>query len=264
MIRAFLLEDEPPARERLRRFVASHPEIEVVGEADSVSAARRGLADTTCDLLFADIELGDGTSMQLFAESPPPCPVVFCTAFDEYVLEALGWNGIDYVLKPLREARVHAAIDKYLALRRQMLGDGLLGDGLASARVGTAVQAFARGDRVRHRRRLLVKRRHEVVAVPVEAIAYATTEHKLALVVLRDGERHLVDASLNTLERELDPAVFFRASRQYLVHIDAIEGFSAAGKGRLEVRVDPQPGRPVLVSQPNAHAFRTWLAGADT
>ncbi|MFK7991014.1 MAG: LytR/AlgR family response regulator transcription factor [Sandaracinaceae bacterium] len=243
--RVLLIEDEPPALARLEGYVEGHPATEVVGTAGSIESAYAWLSDHPApDLVFADIELADGKSFLLFERWRPTCPVIFCTAFDEHVLEALGWNGIDYVLKPLREPRVHEAIDKYVALKRHFTGPG--------------PNAY-RGERLRYRRRLLVKRRSEFVALPVESIAYVTTEHKLSVVVLDSGERHLLDRSLSELEAELAPDMFFRASRQYLVHIDAVTGFEPAGKGRLEVMVTPRPGRPVQVSQPNAASFRAWL-----
>lgn len=249
--RVLILEDEPPALERLSGYVDTHPATAVVASAASVEAALAWLGDHPGpDLVFADIELADGQSFQLFERWRPTCPVIFCTAFDQHVLEALSWNGIDYILKPIREDRVHEAIDKYVGLKRHFTADR----GSAGAPRGPTL-----GAKSRWRRRLLVKRRHEYVAVPVDAIAYVTTEYKLSVVVLRTGERHLLDRSLNELEAELDPSLFFRASRQYLLHIEAVAGFEPTGKGRLEVNVEPRPGRPVLVSQRNAAGFRDWL-----
>ena len=244
--RVFLLEDEPPALQRLQVYVDGHPATSVVATAGSVESALAWLeASAAPELIFADIELADGQSFRLFERWRPTCPVIYCTAFDQHVLEALSWNGIDYVLKPIREGRVHEAIDKYVGLQRHFTADDT-----SSASLGA---------RSRWRRRLLVKRRTEFVAVPVDAVAYITTEFKLSVIVLKNGERHLLDRSLNDLEADFDPSLFFRASRQYLLHVDAVTGFEPTGKGRLEVHVEPRPGRPVLVSQRNAAAFREWL-----
>ncbi len=247
MTRILLLEDEPPALQRLRAAVESHPATEVVGTESSVDGAYLWLTGHPApDLIIADIELADGKAFRLFERWRPTCPVIFCTAFDEHVLEALGWNGIDYILKPIRSERIHEALDKYAALRQHFRAE-------ATERL-TGFSA-----KPRYRRRLLVKRGSEFLAIPVEKIAYLASEHKLTVAVLSDGNRHLLDRTLTDLESELDPTHFFRASRSHLLRIDAVEGFESAGKGRLEVLIAPRPGNPVIVSQKNAADFRAWL-----
>jgi len=246
MTRVLLLEDEPHSMARLAAAVDSHLSAHVVGQVGSVS---EGLAwfDThpAPDLVIADIELADGRSFDLFERHRPPCPVVFCTAFDAYVLDAFAWNGIDYILKPIRPETIHSAIDRYLGLRDHF--NASAPPGLTAARQGT------------YRRRLILKQRNEYLALPVDQVAYLTTEHKLCVVVRHDETRHLYDATLNELERELDPAQFFRTGRQYILSIDAVTGFEPAGRGRYEVHVQPRPGRPVLVGSKRAKDFLAWL-----
>lgn len=249
MIRVLVLEDEAPARARLVGAIERFENgASVIAALPSNRSAEQWLSEHDApDLVVADIELEDGRSFELFERVAVKCPVIFCTAFDEYVLEALASNGIDYLLKPINDARVHRALAKYLELRTHF------------AQEMRSLVETLRGDKPRYRRRLLVQRRGEFAAVPVADVAYVTTEHKLSVLVLRDGERHVLERSLSELAEELDPAEFFRLNRQYLVHVGAVARFSSVGKGRLEAVLTPPTGRPVMISQENARRFREWM-----
>lgn len=247
MIRAFLIEDEPPALERLAALLAgTTPPCTVAGSADSLAAAARWLQGNPApDLIFADIQLGDGLSLELFSAAPPPCPVIFTTAHDDYLLEAFATNGIAYLLKPLKQAELDAAVAKYHRLGRQ-LGGSL--NGLAASLAQPA-----------RRQRILAQRGTSFQPVAIGDIAYFFSENKLTFLVTRAGEKCLVNEPLTALAGELDPAHFFRANRNYLVHASAVKSFSSVGKGRLAVQLQPRPAdEEVQVSQENAADFRTW------
>ena len=124
MLRAFLIEDEAPARERLAAMLAeTTPACAIAGAADSVAAAEAWLRQNAApDLIFADIQLGDGLSLDLFRGGPPPCPVVFTTAHDAYMLEAFASHGIAYLLKPVKHAELEGALKKYQELGRHFAG----------------------------------------------------------------------------------------------------------------------------------------------
>lgn len=251
MLRVLIIEDEAPARERLAGLVKEAiPACEVAGAVDSIAAATHWLGRNAApELILADIQLGDGVSLDWFRAAPPPCPVVFTTAHDDYLLEAFATHGIAYLLKPVKRAELDGALKKYRELGRHFTS------GLAAlARALTPPVTPAR------RQRILAQRGAVYQPVALADAAYFFSENKLTFLITRAGERCLVNEPLGTLAEELDPAQFLRVNRNYLAHVSAVKSFSSVGKGRLTVQLQPRPAEEVLVSQENAAEFRAWVS----
>jgi DNA-binding LytR/AlgR family response regulator len=245
-MRVVILEDEPAAAAQLEDALrAWDPSARVVGVAESVRRAVELLA-TGPDLVLADVRLADGLSLEAFDQVELACPVIFATAHDAFVIQALERNAIDYVLKPITRARVAAALDKYARLRDHFRRAPL--------------RALA-ADLGAYPERVLARKGAGFVAVPVAQIAWFTTEHKLTLLVDRAGARLIVDEPLGDLERRLDPRRFFRLNRQVLAQVDAVVRFRGGGKGKILVELRPPAEREVAVSQESAAGFRRWIAG---
>jgi DNA-binding LytR/AlgR family response regulator len=238
--RVVILEDEPPARQRLEAALRlADASLEVVATFGSVADAAAAWPD--CDVVFADIQLADGLSLDLFDRVAIRCPVIFCTAYDEYVTEALARNGIDYLLKPIRDAEVARALGKYRALEKHF------GERLARAR-----------HELRPRRRLLGRRGDGFVSIAVDEVAYLMVEQKIVTAVTQTGERAVLDQPLAELEGALGED-FFRLNRQILARAAAVRGFRPYFKGRVLVQLAPPPGDDVVVAQENVARFRAWL-----
>ncbi len=245
MLRALLLEDEAPARDHLARLVstAATP-CTVVGAVDSLAALTAWLRTHPApDLLFADIQLGDGLSLDHFRATPPPCPVIFVTAHDDYLLAAFSTHGLASLLKPLKRPALDAALAKYHDLARHFAAN------FASLPAPAAP-----------RQRLLAQRGNTFRPVPISDAAYFVSENKLTFLVTHTGERCLVNEPLSTLAADLASADFFRLNRTHLAHSLAVKSFTAVGHGRLSVQLVPRPAAEVLVSQENAPAFRAWAS----
>lgn len=247
-MRVVILEDEPLARRRLAEC------IEACDPATEIAASLAGVAEalpwfrghTHPDLLFADIQLGDGTSFDVLRQVRIECPVVFTTAYDDYVLEAFQTNGIDYLLKPIKQEAVAAALEKYARLRGHFLADH-----------AALAQALRRPAGARER--FLVRKGNEFLSVRTADVAYLFSEHKLVFLVTRDGKRYVLDKALTEWESELEPGRFFRLNRNYLVCIDAVARCTPHPKGRLLVELRPATTAEVIVSQERAAAFKRWL-----
>lgn len=250
-LKAFIAEDEPPARQRLVGALARvAPRITVVGHADSVQRTQAWLAaNPPPDLLLLDIQLADGLSLELFKDGLLALPTIFTTAYDRFAIDAFRALAVDYLLKPVGDAALAQALAKVERLRQSFGAD--------VAALLRQMAALA----PRWRQRLVGRQGDRHHALPVERLAYVVSLDKLAVAVDQAGERYLLDVPLATLEAELDPLRFFRANRQLLVAATAVLRFVAVGKGRLKVELTPPMAGDVVVSQERAAAFRAWLGG---
>ncbi len=250
-MKVFIAEDEPPARERLVETLARvAPQVEIVGHADAVAATADWLAcNPAPDVLMLDIQLADGLSLELFEGRDLAVPVIFTTAFDRFAIDAFRALAVDYLLKPIADAPLLAALAKVTRLRQHFGAD-----------VAQLRRQLEPG-RTRWRQRLLGRLAGQFHSLAVADVACFVSVDKLTFAVLADGRRYQVETALAELEEELDPTQFFRANRQVLIAAHAVRRFSAAGKGRLRVEsLAPAVGE-LIVSPDRAAAFRSWLDG---
>jgi len=244
-VRVALVEDEVPALDQLERLLlAIRPDAAVVTRLRTVRQTRAWLADPgRCDLVLADIELGDGLSLDAFADSELDVPVVFVTAYDHYLTAALAEHGIAYLLKPVDRDALAAALTKLDRLERHFVG--ALGE---VARRLTESPA-----------RIVGRRGLDWVGVPVEAIRWVRVRNGITTAATADGDTLMLDESLSRLETQLGPAGFLRVNRWYLACLEGVARVRSAGRGRLELVLDPPAEEPVVVPQEQAAAFRTWF-----
>jgi len=265
-MKVLIIEDEKPAAERLRKAILQYDkEIEVLPASSSVQAAVGWLRDNPVpDLIFMDVELSDGLSFRIFESVRLSCPIIFVTAYDEYWQEAFEYNSIDYLLKPIRPERLENALEKYNRLRQHFSQQPNPSDSEASARNGRAGvmrdwQGMGRAGG--HRQRFLVKKGMEWIAIPAMEVAYCYSAYKMVFILRGSGQKFILDRSLQDLENELDPAIFFRVNRKYLVNINHIDRIKALSKGKLSLSLRPEAGEEVVVAQEKVAAFKAWMGG---
>lgn len=250
MIRVLIIEDEKPATAKLRSLLgALDIRTVIVGEVGSVRDSLAWLmANSHPDVIIADIGLSDGVSLDIFRQITVQCPVIFTTAYDEYILQALECNGIDYLLKPINQEKLETALRKYMALRQHFTAD-----------LTSLMQQLTSAPTQEYKRRLLVRKGIEYISIRTEDIAYIFTENKLSFLVSTLGQKYLVDKPLSELETDLDPKLFFRANRSYILHYEAVTKFKPFGKGKIQVELLHKPPEEVIISQENATAFKEWM-----
>lgn len=246
-MRVLIVEDERPSSERLADMLNSiDSSIIVIAKTGSVKDSVKWLKENKQpDLIFLDIQLSDGISLDIFKRQNITCPVIFTTAYDEYILEAFDHNGIDYLLKPIKKEKLKTAIDKYHSLKKHFTDDFFNRfDNIGSTKI---------------RERFTVKDGTNFLSIKTEDVAYFFTEYKLVFLVTVLGKKYLVEKNLTELEGELNAANFFRLNRKYLVNINAIDKFKPYFKGKLLIDLKPKVNEEITVSQERASEFKEWI-----
>ncbi|MEO7532238.1 MAG: LytTR family DNA-binding domain-containing protein [Ferruginibacter sp.] len=245
-----IIEDEKPAAEKLQKAIAQYDAgITVLAVISNVKVAIDWLRHNPMpELIFMDIELSDGLSFKIFDQCTITCPIIFITAYDEYWQEAFEYNSIDYLLKPLKQDKLENALKKYHTLKQYF-----------AASFQQLLQWQQNPVQEKYRKRFLVKRGADYITVKTEAIAYFYATHKLVCMVDEANQKFILDRSLAILEKEVDPAKFYRANRKYLVNISAIKKIKSLAKSKLLIELEPPVKEEVIISQENVTAFKEWV-----
>lgn len=202
------------------------------------------------DLIFSDIQLGDGLSFEIFATAPVNIPVIFCTAYDEYALNAFQANGIDYILKPFTTDSVAAAIKKYLNFREKIVGDTL--------RYKTLEDLF-RTPRTTETSSILVYQKDQILPIGIDQIAFFYLKRGAVFLTTFNKEQYLVNKSLDEIGEQIGPS-FFRANRQFLIHRKAVTSASSYLSRKLSVSLNVPTEESVTVSKEKMTEFLDWLS----
>jgi two-component system LytT family response regulator len=245
-MRAVIVDDERLARNELRRLLARHPEVEVVGEAASAEAARRVIHALEPDLLFVDVQMPGETGFDLVASLDAVPLVVFATAYDEYALQAFEVSALDYLVKPIEPKRLAQSVDRLLAADRRSTGPET-----ATAGADTGVDRLSEEDRV------FVADGNRYWLIDLGRIRLFESADNYAQAFF-DDRSPMIRRSLNQLEEKLDPRVFFRANRSQIINIKAIRAIHSWFGGRLMVELEG--GQEVTLSRRRTRVFRELMS----
>lgn len=249
-MRYLIIEDEPMAVKRLQNMMhLLRPHATLLGDLDTVHEAVQWLTSHEMpDLILLDIHLADGSSFELFRQVSVTCPIVFCTAYDQYALQAFQVNAVDYLLKPIKAQELARSLEKLEQWRT------------ISPDYSALAEAVIQQQVPQYQQRLLAKYGTRYRLVAVSDVAYAYIEDRIVYVVTHEGARpYPIDFTLDQLEQRLDPSRFYRVNRQVIAAIDAIESLVTLSRSRLKIELHPTPSFEVLVSKERTAAFRQWL-----
>ncbi|HET9824598.1 MAG TPA: LytTR family DNA-binding domain-containing protein [Chitinophagaceae bacterium] len=249
MLKTIIIEDEKTARQNLISALANlDANVNVVAQLSSVrESVEYFLTAPEADLIFCDVQLEDGLSFEIFTRVDIRTPVIFITGYDQFVMNAFEYNGIDYLLKPVSEHELQNAISKYKRLEKHFTDQ-------------PSIDNLVNYVNTRKKTRLIVKKGLENISLRLDDIVLFFTENKIVYVVDRWCKKYLVDRNLGELEEDLDDAIFFRANRQYIININYIKGFKSYEKVKLQVDlIVPELNYCIIISQETAPAFRKWM-----
>lgn len=182
------------------------------------------------DLIFLDIQLSDGLSFEIFEHVEVKSPIVFTTAYDEYALQAFKLNSIDYLLKPIDEDELLAAVNQYKNYSASKKSMGVDFEDIKRLLVNPLEREF--------KKRFTVKLGQHIKIIQADEISCFFSENKGTYAATTSGRNYLLDTTLEQLEDELEPATFFRVSRKFYVHIDHIEDIISYTNSRLQLKLN--------------------------
>lgn len=253
-ITILLIEDEAHNMRLLQGMITKlRPHWKVAATFESVKSTVQWLKGNPMpDLIFMDIQLADGLCFAIFDQVEVKSMVIFTTAFDNYAIRAFKVNSIDYLLKPFKDAELESAILKFEKFK------SLSEPALPGHDYQELLEAIRRGEK-KYRKRFLIARGSGFEKVETDQIAYFYNEHRITRAFTFQGNSHVVDFSLDALEEQLDPENFFRANRQLVVNIQAVERIENHFGGKLKLKLIPPLEGDPMVSRLKAMAFRQWL-----
>jgi DNA-binding LytR/AlgR family response regulator len=253
MIKIVIVEDEIPARKKLKRFLETmDDQINIIAEIDTVSAGISFLNSNSADLIFSDIELLDGNSFEIYNQVPLLCPIIFITAYDQYWMNAFESNGIAYLLKPFSKDRFQKAWDKFLLFRNSSSDENKQLTNLEKL----IEQNFAKQS---YKKRFTIHTPRGFFFVDADIIAFFGASEGVVFAFDTMGKRHILNEStLKEIEEQLNPSDFFRINRSELIskhHVEKIERYT---KNTLAVKMKGYTSH-LTTSQSNTTAFREWI-----
>lgn len=248
-----IAEDEPLAADRLIDLLkACDPTINIVYHADSVDELLTFFrSGKKADLLMLDIQLADGKSFELFDKIEIDTPIIFTTAYDQYAIQAFKHHSIDYLLKPIKKDELHFAMAKFNKLvTNQQLQPETIG------KLKDLLNAASK----KYKERFIIKSGNKLHFKQAEEIAYFFADGKEAYLVTRtENRRHLIDHTLEELETALNPSIFFRISRKFIVNITSIAEVRGQVTKGLEIKLNQPCEHELTISRDRSQDFKNWL-----
>jgi DNA-binding LytR/AlgR family response regulator len=254
-MKVVIIEDETLASERLKKMVLAYDkDIEIVSQLESVEESVEWFRENTHpDLIFLDIHLEDDLSFAIFEKVDVSSPIIFTTAFDEYAIKAFKLKSIDYLLKPIVQEELNAALKKY----REMTAANQ-----PSAELHKLYEMIVKKD-AGYRERFSIRVGQKIKTFSISDVSYFKSESGFTTACLKDKKNYCLDLSLDALTKEVDPSAFFRVNRQMLVSLGSIRDVHILSSSRLKLDLEPKTSESVLVSIDKVTPFKKWLEGSE-
>lgn len=249
-MKVLIIEDELVAAQQLQRLLAdADPQIQVLAVLQSIEESVEYFTEHTApELVFMDIHLADGSSFNIFDQVKVECPIIFTTAYDQYAMQAFKVNSIDYLLKPINPSDLERALEKYHKFSAPAQSDML------------ALMQMMKQQYRQYKSYFLIPVADRLMPLAVADIAYIWLDNKVARIVTKDNRTYAMDKPLDVLMEQLDPNLFYRVNRQFIVAHDAIKdiGFWILGKLKLNLCV-PVPDN-IIVPKAKVPEFKNWFS----
>ncbi|EHQ29672.1 LytR/AlgR family response regulator transcription factor [Mucilaginibacter paludis] len=251
-MRVVIIEDEKKtATELVGMLHQLDSEINVEAILPSVSSSIKWLNENLSpELIFSDIQLGDGLSFEIFKEITIEAPVIFCTAFNEYAIRAFESNGIDYLLKPLEEEMLHRSMEKYLRFKSHLLNHNQYTNNLRRV-----VAEMTTG----YKQNILVNYREKIIPLRITDIQFVYAAFGSVYLHDLNANSYPVPYTIELLESMFNPRQFFRANRQFIINRDSIKNIEHYFNRKLYVIMHTETPEKIIISRIKAQLFFKWM-----
>ncbi|MCA0366221.1 MAG: LytTR family DNA-binding domain-containing protein [Bacteroidetes bacterium] len=242
-----IIEDEPKTASNLENTLKSiDKDFQILEIIDSVETGLQYFEESGYpDLVFSDIQIADGLSFEIFQKYSPTCPVIFCTAFDHYALQAFKTNGIDYLLKPFNETDVKKALEKYHKLKESSISNT------------TLHKLFDQLLRQK-KQSILINYREKIIPVNITDIPFFYSINHQTIIYF-EGKEQSINYSLDELEIELDKRQYFRANRQFIINRSFIKEVEHYFARKLLLKLTVICPENIVISKAKSTEFLKWL-----
>ena len=248
IMNVLIVEDEIMAQKSLTRTLKQNfPDLDIIGTTDSVKNTVEWLQTNQPDLIFMDIELSDGICFEIFRQTEVKAKVIMTTAYDSYALKAFEAGSVDYLLKPIDVTDLQRAVGRCRTRENNINIEALM------------KVLSEQAPQKEYKERYIIKINDRIVPLNVSDIAYVYSEDKNNYLVTTDGQKYIIDSSLDVMNEELDPKNFFRISRSCIVSIRSIQSIVKQPGGRLRINAYPAPPYEMTVSRSRVDDFLLWL-----
>ena len=254
-MKAVIIEDEEIIAKVLENKIKKvAPDVDVIHVLPSLKTARKWFGENAePDMLFMDIQLSDGVSFEIFNDYSLKCPVIFTTAYDEYAIRAFKVNGVDYLLKPVKETELTAAIEKC----RKLLNK----NEKQPADISELIKSLSNPSAAsKYKEKFIVNIRNQWMPINTKDIACFSKE-MLNYIYLLNGEKYMIDyVTLEEVEELLDPHKFYRANRQFIINIEAIQTVKPVENSKLIIKLrEPNHKLEIDMSRLKSPEFKKWM-----
>ena len=246
-MRVLIVEDETAAVDNLEYLLRKVDRaIEIAAVTESVEQTQQWLMHNHADLIFMDIHLSDGSAFLLFDHFELSIPIIFTTAYDQYALDAFKVNSIDYLLKPLKQSDLERALEKF---RRLTASD-------ISSYISRIYQLT---EKSKYQSRILVTVKDKIIPLAVEDIACIYSTDRKTEIITTAGASYIYNKPLDAMIRNLDPTVFFRANKQFIINRNQIADITVWFDSRLRLRLTAETPEEIYIAKNRVSEFKSWL-----
>ena len=252
-MKVLIIEDEQKTAERLKNMIQEiEKEFEVVAILESIEASVHWLNNNAQpDLIFQDIHLADGSGFEIYKTVQVDVPVIFTTAFDQYAIEAFKVNSIDYLLKPINKSQLVESLEKFKRLKKSDESNTF---------DYAALAGMLNPQKFQHR--FMVRYGQKIKVIDTKNIAYFYTLSGNNFFKTFENDEYPSDFSLDKLEEMLDPDIFYRINRQFIINIKAIGEMYSYSKSRVKIELNPPCEIETIASTERSGDFKKWLSGS--
>lgn len=255
-MKVIIVEDEIPAAEKLERYLLKYdPSINILATLQSIQSTVQWLKENQdkVDVIFMDIQLTDGVSFQIFQEVDVRKPVIFTTAYNEFALDAFKVSSIDYLLKPITFTDLTASLKKLALLREQLPWKTEGPESLQTKYAALKTRSY--------KSRFMVKLGEHIRSITTDQISLFYADGRDVYLVTNQTRKFIVDYTLESLEEILDPEMFFRLNRTFILNINAIKDVLIYSNSRLKIILSQEFDKEIIVSREKVADFKEWFDG---